>query len=460
MSLRRPASTIAANQTANEPHAVDQRPPVAPLLLMGIQHVLVMYAASITVPIIVGGGLGFDESTVGVLINANLIVSGVATVIQSFGVGRILGVRLPVVAGATFVAVTPMIMIGKEFGMATVYGAMLASGVFGLIVARPFARIVRFFPPLVSGTVITMIGLSLVGSSADLIAGDDSKAAGYGNLSSLAIAAVVIAVVVAVTRFGRGLLAQSAIFLGLIVGTLVAVAFGQVHLPGVGQAAWFGLETPFRFGPPKFQVSAVMSMCIVLLITYTESTADMIAVADATGRELGPNDLGRGLAADGFAAVLGAVFSAFPGTAYAGNVGLVELTKVRSRYVVTVAGVILLAIGLVPKLGLLIASIPNAVAGGAALVMFGMVAAVGIRILQRVPFNGNNNLMILAVSIGVGLVPVVAPDFYKQMPETVRMICANSITSTVIVAFTLNLIFNHRKARPRQGAAEGLDDGP
>jgi uric acid transporter len=428
----------------NERHPVDTVLPAQRLIPLGIQHVLIMYAGSVAVPLIVGGALKLDTRTIGLLVNADLFVAGLATIIQSVGIGRILGVRLPVVAGATFTAVTPMILIGSKYGLQNMYGAMIASGVFGVIVAKPFSRVLRFFPPLVTGTVILAIGLSLIGAAAGLIAGNDPTAKDYGRIRNIVFAGCIIAGIVLINKFFRGFISQLAVLIGLVVGTLVAMLMKDMtHFSVVGDAHWFGLAHPLRFGAPHFTAAAIISMCIVILVTYTESTADMLAVAEAVDKPVTENDIARGLATDGFSALVGGFMNSFPDTAYAQNVGLVTMTRVSSRWVVTVAGVVLFLLGLIPKLGAVVASIPGPVVGGAALVMFAMVSTVGIRTLQRVDFVGTNNMLVIATALGIGLLPVVAPTFYVKFPDNFQVIFGSSITATVIVVFVLNLFFNH-----------------
>jgi uric acid transporter len=422
---------------------VDEVPPPGRLLVLGLQHVLVMYAGCVAVPLIVGSALHLDTRTIGLLVNADLVVAGIVTLIQTLGIGKILGVRLPIVTGATFTAVTPMILIGQNFGLPGVYGSMIISGIFGMLIAVPFSRIIRFFPPVVTGSVITIIGLSLISAAAGLIAGNDSTAPSYGDLSGLGLAGGIVLVIILITRFVRGFFGQIAVLTGLVIGALVAVPMGLTDFSGVAAAPWFGVSTPFMFGPPQFPIAGVISMCVVMLVIFAESTADMLAVSEAVDEPLEPARIARGLAADGLSGVLGGVLNSFPDTIFAQNVGLVQLTGVRSRFVPAVAGAILVLLGLVPKFGEVVASLPGPVVGGAGLIMFATVTAVGIRTLHKVRFDGTNNLMIVAVSLGVGMLPVVAPTFYAKVPETLGIIFGSSITSCVIVAFLLNLLFNH-----------------
>jgi NCS2 family nucleobase:cation symporter-2 len=434
---------------------VDEVLPAPRLLILGLQHLFIMYAGAVAVPLIVGGSLGLPTSTIGLLVNADLLVSGIATLIQSVGISKIFGVRLPVVAGATFTVLSPMIIIAQRYGLAAVYGALLCSGVFGLIIAKPFSLLVRFFPPLVSGTVICVIGLSLIGADVSLIAGSNPAARNYGPVSHVALAGLVMLLIVAISRLFGGFTGQIAVLLSIVIGTLIAWPMHLLNFSSVHAAPWVGFSGFFRFGHPKFEAAAIISMCIVILVTYTESTADMLAVAEMVDKRLTPADLARGLATDGLSAVLAGFMNSFPDTAFAQNVGLVGLTRVRSRWVVSVCGAILVLFGVAPKIGQVVANVPGPVIGGAATVMFAMVTAVGIRTLHKASFDGNHNLLIVAVSLSAGLIPAVQPAFYEHFPADFQVIFGSSITSTVIVAFTLNLVFNHWTRRPAGEDARG-----
>ncbi|WP_018332322.1 nucleobase:cation symporter-2 family protein [Actinomycetospora chiangmaiensis] len=471
------ASPTRTDDPATPPvHPVDELLPLPRLLVLGLQHLFIMYAGAIAVPLIVGPAVGLDESDIAILVSADLLVCGIASIIQSAGIGRILGVKLPVVAGATFTVLNPMIIIANSYGgrdgLPYVYGAMIIAGVFGLIIAKPFSMVIRYFPPLVTGTVIAMIGLSLIGANIGLIAGDKTStftpqipqlnAAGQpflgsdgsvamvtnpdaGQVSHIVLAGVVVLMIVVFARFLRGFLGQTSVLIAIVLGTIIAIPMSLVDFSSVGSSGWFGIAPPFHFGPPKFAAAAIISMCIVMLVTYVESTADMLAVGELTGRDLRPNDLARGLAVDGLSAFLAGFMNSFPDTAYAENVGLVSMTNVRSRWVVTVCGVGLVILGLVPKVGAVVAALPGPVVGGAATVMFAMVTAVGIQTLHKVTFGGpnNHNLLIIAVSFSIGLIPTIQPKFYQHFSSDFQVIFGSSITSTVIVVFVLNLVFNH-----------------
>lgn len=446
-------ATPRTDATGPSPHPVDERPPLARLGALGAQHVAVMYTGCVAVPLVFGAAAGLDTATIGLLVAADLFIAGLITVVQSLGIGRVFGVRLPVVAGASFTAVTPMITIEGEYGLPAVYGAMIAAGVFGMLVAWPFARLVRFFPPVVRGTAVTVIGLSLVGKAVDLIAGSDPADPDYASMDRLGLAAGVVALIVVLTRFARGFLAQTVILIGLLAGTAAAAVMGMTDFGSVSGADWFGAPDPFHFGAPEFPPAAVVSMCVVMLVIFAESTAYLMAVGEMTGRPVGRAELARGLAADGLAGSAAGVATSFPDTVFAQNVSLVRMTGVRSRFTTAAAGLLLIALGLMPKLGEVIASLPGPVIGSVSLVMFAMVALTGIRTLGQVEFDGTENGTIVALALSVGMIPVVAPTLYDDFPSWFRIIAGGSISSAVIVAFFLNLFFHHLTVRRTKEAA-------
>lgn len=427
-------------------HPVDEVLPAHKLAIFGLQHLFIMYAGAVAVPLIVGPAIGLKSTDIAILVSADLLVSGIATIIQSAGISKLLGVRLPVVAGATFTVLNPMIIIANQYGGASglpyVYGAMLVSGVFGLVIAKPFSKVIRFFPPLVSGTVICIIGLSLAGADISLITGEQGDKL-QGSITRIALAGIVVLLILVISRAFRGFVGQIAVLLSLVLGTVIAAPFGLVDFSNVSDAKWFGAPQLLHFGHPRFAGAAIITMCIVMIVTYTESTADMLAVSEMVGKDVTPNDLARGLATDGLSALLASFTNSFPDTAFAENVGLVGLTKVRSRFVVTTCGVFLLLLGLIPKVGQVIADMPGPVIGGGATVMFAMVTAVGIQTLHKVRFEGNHNLLIVATSLAIGLLPAFDPGFYDSFPKDFQVIFGSSITATVIVVFVLNLVFNH-----------------
>jgi uric acid transporter len=434
-----------------ERHPVDEVPPVGRLAAYGLQHVLAMYAGAVAVPLIVGGAARMSPADQAYLINADLLVCGIATLLQCVGVRRF-GARLPIMQGCTFTAVTPMVLIATQGGgLRAIYGAVIVAGLAMVLLAPVFGRLLRFFPPLVTGTVILIIGLSLLPVAGAWAAGG-TGAKGYGEPKNLALAAGVLALVLAVQRFAPGFVGRIAVLVGIVAGTAVAVPLGYTHLSAVGGTAWAGISTPFHFGTPTLHAAAVVSMLVVALVTMTETTGDLIAVGELTGREVDARRLADGLRADGVATALGGVFNTFPYTAFAQNVGLVGMTRVRSRWVVATAGALLVLLGLEPKLGALVAAVPAPVLGGAGLVMFGTVAASGLRTLSAVDFRDDHSLTVVAVSVAVGLLPVEVPDVYAKFPNWFQTVMDSGISAGCATAIALNLLFHHLPGARRSAA--------
>ncbi|AEI76307.1 nucleobase:cation symporter 2 (NCS2) family transporter [Cupriavidus necator N-1] len=450
------ASTTVPTDLTNE------RLPSGRLLALGLQHVLVMYAGTVAVPLIVGGALKLPKDQLAFLINADLFAAGLATLIQAFGFWKF-GIRLPVMMGVTFASVAPMIAIGTDpnVGLLGIYGAVIASGIFGILIAPMMGRMLGLFPPVVTGTVITLIGVSLMRVGINWAAGGQPTTRAvidgvvkevpnlaYGDLANLGIAGLTLLIILLLTKYGRGLVANCAVLLGIIAGTLVAMAMGKVSFEGLDEASFMAVITPLHFGIPTFEVTAILSMCIVMLITLVESTGMFLALSDITGKKLSNEDLTRGLRADGLGTVIGGIFNTFPYTSFSQNVGLVTVTGVRSRYVAAAGGIILIAFGLFPKMAHVVASVPQFVLGGAGIVMFGMVAATGIRILGSCDFNRNRyNLFIVAISIGAGMIPTLAPTFFQYLPKWTGPFTHSGIVLGTIVAVALNLFYNGIQSR-------------
>ncbi|WP_324012936.1 nucleobase:cation symporter-2 family protein [Microbacterium sp. JZ37] len=435
--------------SSRDANTVDSIPPLARLFPLGLQHVLAMYAGAVAVPLIVGGAIGLGGADLAYLISADLFVAGIATIVQSIGFWRF-GVRLPLMQGVTFAAVGPMIAIGTQHGITAIYGATIACGLFMILVAPFFSQLLRFFPPLVTGTVILIIGLSLMDVAAGWVI--DGAEDGAADPLNLAFAAGTLLFIVLVERFAPRALARISVLLGLVVGTLAALAVpGMVDWSGVADTAWFGIVTPFHFGLPTFEIASIVSMLVVGLVIMTETTGDMIAVGEIVERPVGRRQLADGLRADGLGTVIGGVFNTFPYTAFAQNVGLVSLTGVRSRWVATMAGGILVVLGLLPPVSAIVEGVPRAVLGGAGIALFGMVAASGIRTLAKVRFD-NRNVLVVAVSVGIALLPTVAPEIYARFPDAFTLIFDSGISAGAIAAILLNLLLNSRSAKERYGA--------
>jgi NCS2 family nucleobase:cation symporter-2 len=447
-------------------HPVDEVLPPGKLILLGIQHVLVMYAGAVAVPLIIGGALKLPKDQMAMLINADLFACGLATLAQSIGFWRF-GIRLPVMMGVTFAAVSPMIVMATnpEIGLLGIYGAVIAAGVFGIFVAPLISRMLPLFPPVVTGSIITIIGISLMRVGVNWAAGGNPTLPSptgpipnpaYGAPIHLAVAGIVLLFILAITKFVKGFFSNIAVLMGLVLGMLIAIALGKVSFAGLGEAGWLALVYPFQFGLPKFDLIACLTMCLVMIVVMIESLGMFLAVGTIVGRDINQGQLSDGLRVDGLGTLIGGIFNTFPYTSFSQNVGLVGVTGVKSRWVCAAGGVILLLLGLVPKLAFIVASVPQFVLGGAGIVMFGMVCATGIRILGGVDFQKNRlNLYIVALSIGFGMIPLVAEKFFSQMPKALSPLLHSGILLASIVAVLLNAFFNrlHSSSEASQESA-------
>jgi uric acid transporter len=428
-------------------HPVDEILPVPKLAVYGFQHVLAFYAGAVIVPILLANSIGLTTEQLIHLINADLFTCGIASIIQSVGFWKI-GVRLPLLQGVTFTAVSPMIAIGLAAGGGTegllvIYGAVIVAGLFTFLIAPFFSKLIRFFPPVVTGSVITIIGIALLPVAAADAAGGAGPTLDPTNPTYLAYAMGTLALIVLIQRVFKGFMATVAVLVGLVVGTLVAWVLGDAHFDAVAQSAWFGVTTPFYFGWPKFAAAAIVSMIVVMLITAVETTGDVFATGEIVEKRIVREDIARALRADGLATTLGGILNSFPYTCFAENVGLVRLTRIKSRYVVAAAGVIMIILGLLPKAAAIVAGIPHPVLGGAAIAMFATVAVVGIQTLSRVDFHDHRNVVIVATSLGLAMYVTAQPDVAKAVPDWAQIIFGSGITLGSITAILLNLVFFH-----------------
>lgn len=430
-------------------HPVDQMLPLPNLFAYGLQHVLAMYSGAVAVPIIVAQALGLTPAQLIHLINADLFTCGIATLLQTVGFWKV-GSRIPMIQGVTFASVTPMIMIGQAHGITAIYGSIIIAGLFTFLIAPYFSRLIKLFPPVVTGTIIMMIGITLLPVAVRWIGGGNPSSPDFASPINLFLAAFTLAIVVAIYRCGKGFLSNVSVLIGLICGTVLSIILGVANFSEVSRASWAGIITPFSFGFPTFEAGSIISMIIVMLVVMVETTGDCIAIGEIVGRPVGQGRLAQCLRADGLSTLIGGIFNSFPYTAFAQNVGLIAVTRVKSRFVVAASGIILILLGLFPKMAAVVACIPNAVLGGAGIAMFGMVIASGVRALSRVKFDGNYNLMLVAVSIGMSMIPLTVPTFFQHFPDVAKVICQSGITLGSLTAVILNLLFNGFKTEAEE----------
>jgi NCS2 family nucleobase:cation symporter-2 len=438
-------------------HPVDEHLPVTRLIPLAIQHVLVMYAGAVAVPLIIGRAVNLPPEQVAFLISADLFACGLATIIQSLGFPGV-GIKMPVMMGVTFASVGPMLSMAAspEIGLLGIYGAVIGAGIFGVLVAPFVSRLLPLFPPVVTGTIILVIGISLMRVGINWAGGglqtftkivDGTPAAfpnpAFGQLTGMGIALFVLVVILSLIRWGHGFVANVAVLLGIVAGAVLAAALGLMNFGKVETASWFDIVLPFHFGLPQFHPIPIVTMCIVMIVVMIESLGMFLALSEITGKPLTQADLTRGLRGDGVGTILGGIFNTFPYTSFSQNVGLVGITGVRSRFITVTGGLIMLILGILPKMAALVEAVPQVVLGGAGLVMFGMVAATGARILTGVNFKTNGyNLFVVAVSVGFGMIPLVAPAFFHNMPHELQPLLESGILLSAVVSVALNLFFN------------------
>lgn len=468
-------------------HPVDERLPTGKLAALGLQHVMVMYAGAVAVPLIVGRALKLTPEQVSMLISADLFCCGIVTLIQAWGATQWFGIRLPVMMGVTFASVAPMLAIANTapgvVGAQLIFGSIIGAGMVSILIAPLVSRLLRFFPPVVTGTIIAVIGISLMRIGINWIFGnpfgptapnivnpEHSKwladvaalsASGvpavpkglaivgsvpnpkFAPLDGIFVSSVVLVSILLIAKYAKGFISNISVLLGILIGSLVAIAMGMMTFEKVGKAAWFGLVLPLQFGIPQFDPILILTMSLVMIVVMIESTGMFLALGDMTERKITQADLSRGLRTDGLGTLIGGLFNTFPYTSFSQNVGLVGVTGVRSRFVCVAGGIIMVVLGLLPKMAALVESLPTVVLGGAGLVMFGMVAATGIRILATVDFKHNkHNSFVVAVSIGIGMIPLIAPNFKQWMPHGLHPLIESGILLASIAAVALNLFFN------------------
>ena len=422
----------------------DYELPMVPRVALGMQHVLAMFASNVTPSIIIAGaaGFAFGSADMVFLIQMAMLFAGIATLFQTVGFGPV-GARLPVMQGTSFAFVPIMIGVVKSSGMAALMGSIIVAGVFHAALGTVIGRIRHWFPPLVSGMVITTIGLYLIpvgiryaaGGAADFQVNNPN----WGDFSHWSLALVVIIVALGCKFFTRGLTSSAAILLGLIAGYLVGIATGAVNFGAVGKAAWFAIPMPLQYGI-EFNMAAIIGMCLISVVSAIETVGDISAIAKGgAGREASDKELAGGTYADGLGSAVAGIFGGLPNTSFSQNVGIVSMTGVMSRGVVTIGAIFLIICGFVPKIGAVVSSMPIEVLGGGVILMFGMVVSAGVSMLSTVNWT-RRNMMILATSMSVGLGLQAVPKSMQHLPDTLGMLMTSGLLPVAVLAVVMNLI--------------------
>ena len=407
--------------------------------VLGLQHLLAMYSGSILVPIMIATALGYSAEQLTYLISTDIFMCGVATFLQ-LQLNKYFGIGLPVVLGVAFQSVAPLIMIGQSHGSGAMFGALIASGIYVVLIAGIFSKIANLFPSVVTGSVITTIGLTLI----PVAIGNMGNNVDKPTAQSLILAAVTVLIILLINIFTKGFIKSISILIGLIVGTGIAGAMGLVDLTPVAQAPLVHVPTPFYFGAPKFEFSSIVMMCIIATVSLVESTGVYLALSDITKDKIDSTRLRNGYRAEGLAVLLGGVFNTFPYTGFSQNVGLVKLSGIKTRLPIYYAAGFLILLGLLPKFGALAQIIPSPVLGGAMLVMFGFVSVQGMQILARVDFeHSEHNFLIAAISISAG-VGLNGSSLFNSLPTSLQMFFSNGIVMASLIAIVLNAILNRK----------------
>jgi xanthine permease len=440
------SSNISSGDKTRSPllYKIGDKPPGPLSVILGFQNIIAAFGGIVAPPLVIGGALGLDVATIALLVSATIFVAGLVTFIQSKGVG-IIGSKTPCMMGTDFTFVGPSIAVGSAMGLAGIFGATIMGSFIEIILSRFIKPLMKFFPPVVTGTVVTLIGLTLVPVSIDWAAGGFGSP-DYGSLLNISIAMGVMFIILMLNRYAKGLVSSASVLIGMGIGYIVCIPLGMVDFTSVKEASWIGLP-----GIPlilehgiKFSFAGFITFAAAYLVTTIESVGCLIAVSDACEEDISNEQLSAGILADGTGSFLAGLLGTTPNTTFSQNVGLIPITKIGSRYVVMVAGILLMLLGIFPKLGALIAVMPNPVLGGAGIVMFGMVAASGMKTLSRVDMN-NRNLLIVAVAVGLGLGVTCRPDFLVHLPEGLKMIFSSGISTGTIAALLLNMILLEEK---------------
>ncbi|MBL4831221.1 MAG: purine permease [Aliivibrio sp.] len=423
-------------------YQLNEKPPYGITFFLALQHMLASIGGIVTVPLIVGGAIGLPPGEIVTLISASLLVSGVVTIVQCLGIGPV-GIRLPVVMGSSFAFLGTCIAIGSSQGMGSVIGAAFVGSFMVIIASFYMDQVRKLFPPVVSGVVVTLIGLTILPVAMNWIGDAPAGDMSFASLPKIFLAAFSLAVVIGVSVYCKGAIAASAIVVGLVAGYIAAIPLGMVSMEQLYSAAWFAMPEPFKYGM-TFSLPAIISMTLVYVVVVAEATGDFMALGSNCHKEVTGKDLRRGLLGDGLGSTFGAIMTAMPVASFSQNVGIVGISGVASRFVVGVAGGLLILAGLFPKVAALAITVPKPVLGGVGFVMFGMIAYAGIRMLLNVT-DSRRNALVVCVGLASGMAVTLEPNLLQHFPEDLKMLFHSGITTGTLATVVLNLLLPRSK---------------
>lgn len=434
-------SNLKSNDGIRLIYGVDDNPSLSEKILFGIQHIFAAFGGIIVVPLVLSSALGFDAKTSTTLISASILAAGLSTIIQARGIGKI-GSKVACIMGTDFTFVSPSITVGSTLGLPGIIGATILGAVFEVVLSFFIKPLMKLFPPLVTGTVVCLIGLTLLPVSIDWAAGG-AGSADYGSIKNISIAMLVLIGTLLLNRYGKGMLSSASILIGMVVGYIACIPLGLVEFSSVREASWISFPKVFEYGV-TFDLKALLAFIPAYFVTAIETVGCLKAVGEVSEVEMDDKRIGAGVLSDGVGSMLGGVVGTLPNTTFSQNVGLIPLTRVASKHVAVTAGIILVLLGFLPKIADIVNIIPQPVLGGVGIVMFGTVAAAGIKTLSKVKIN-ERNLLIIATAIGLGLGVTFRPEFISQLPEGLKMIFTSGISTGTITALVLNLVLKEEK---------------
>ncbi|MGC3022263.1 uracil-xanthine permease family protein [Brevibacterium sp. FAM 24630] len=441
-------------------HPVDRLRPIHTLIPFAIQHVLVMVATPISSVFLIATALGLDARTTSAVLSAVFVFSGLGSILQSVGVWRI-GVRLPFVMLPGGAATILFITIAQGTDVETAVGAVLLTGVFYILAVTLFVKVLKFFPPLVIGimVIVIVIVINLVQITGKLIVGE-ADAPDFGDPQNLLLGLITIGITVLCFRFLRGMLGKLSVAVGLVGGTIVGAFMGATDFSGQTDGPLFAIPTLFPFGSPKFDLIAAIPMLLWALASMAEATGQTIINGEIVGKEVEPSRaVPRLIRSDGIITILGGLFGTPAMVTSGENVGIVRASGVRSRYVTAIAGCLLILIGFSP-IARILNGIPSAVVGGTAVVVFAIIAVLGIQMLAKIDFNETGNLITATVGLAAGLMPVLIPGMYAQLPQSAASLLGRGVAMAAFVSVLLNLLFHHTGKRNRHPKSQTPLDDP
>ncbi|MGT2756435.1 nucleobase:cation symporter-2 family protein [Streptococcus ovuberis] len=423
-------------------YGIEDRPPLPITIILALQHILAAFAGIIAVPLVVGSALNMSVQEISFMVGATIFASGLTTILQSKGLGPI-GSRVSGMMGTDFTFVNPSISVGAKFGVAGIVAATITGSLVEIILSRFIKPLMKFFPPLITGIVVSLIGITLLPVSIDWAAGGFGSA-DYGSLKNLSVAFVIMLFTLFLNHFGKGMWKTAAVFIGIIFGYLICIPLGMVDLQAVTDAAWIEIPHPLRYGF-HFDLASTLSFVPAYLVSTIGTVGIMMAIGEASQVKVSSDRAAAGVLADGIGSMISGLFGAGPNTSFSQNVGLIALTKVASRHVMIVAGIILTLLGVFPKLSSLIAVMPQPVLGGVGVIMFGLVAAQGLKTLTQIKL-GDRELLIISVAFALGIGVTVRPEILQSLPVALQMVLSSGISTGTLVALILNIILKERKA--------------